>query len=188
MSKSTNQPSGKTLSTGDDQPKLKTADDLAIDALSQSSTKAVAGSQTTAASSLDETQQSEEFAQTLRSLGSVIESKANKLMILKQRAKEKREMISNVFSSDEQLQEVSEARQEVTQTFEQRKGVLNETTQVRQLREEVREIQEETKDIEESLSNHLINYHQLTNSTSFDTSDGDQWEFNITARVKTKKI
>ena len=43
------------------------------------------------------------------------------------------------------------------------------------------------KELEETLSNHLVNYHSLTHSNSFDTSDGDQWEFSITAKIKPRK-
>jgi predicted nuclease with TOPRIM domain len=97
-------------------------------------------------------------------------------------------MIKNVFEHDAEYQEVEEEKTEVYQQWKQRKNTLNETTQVRELKDELRELKDEQKDIEESLSNHLINYHQLTNSTSFDTSDGDQWEFQIKAKVKSRKV
>ena len=55
------------------------------------------------------------------------------------------------------------------------------------LKLEVAELANNKREIEETLSSHLVNYHQLTGSTSFDTSDGDQWEFKISARVKATK-
>lgn len=174
-----------SLPAGDKLPQLKTGDDLAIEALSQSGQGQAAGAPTIA---IDEAKQSDDFAQTLHALESIIESKANKVMQLKQKSREKKEMLNNVFENDPAYQEAQAAREEATQQYKQRQSALNETAQVRQLREETREIRDEIKEIEESLSNHLINYHQLTNSTSFDTSEGDQWEFQIKARVKNKQV
>lgn len=168
------------LPAGEETPKLKDAEDLAIDALSQTSQAEGEG--------LSEKEKSDQFAQTLHSLENVIESKAKKLMQLKDKMKKKRQMISNVFENDQEYQEVEEQKTEVYQEWKQRKNTLNETVQVRQLKEDLRDLKNDQKDLEASLSNHLINYHQLTNSTSFDTSDGDQWEFKIKAKVKTKKL
>lgn len=175
-----------TSTTKDSAQQKKTekpqdAQDLAMEALNQEETQDNLSPQ-------EEAQQSDDFAQTLHALEKVIESKANKLMQMKQQAREKRGMISNVFDNDDQLQEAQEQKQEVQTQLKQRQSDLNETVQVRQLRDDLREIKSEQKDLEESLSNHLINYHQLTNSTSFDTSDGDQWEFDIKAKVKSKKL
>lgn len=176
-----NKQNDNALLEGEKDLQLKSADDLALDALSQSSVQSKSGE------SKSETEKSDEFAKTLHALENMIESKANKLMQIKQEAREKREMISNVFDNDAQLVEAEEQKQEVQTQLKQRKTDLNETVQVRQLKDDLREVKQEQKDLEESLSNHLINYHQLTNSTSFDTSDGDQWEFDIKAKVKSKK-
>ena len=59
--------------------------------------------------------------------------------------------------------------------------------QVATLRVQLKEMQDQKKEVEETLSNHLINYFQITQSTSFDTSDGDQWDFSVKAKVKTRK-
>lgn len=174
------QNSTDALPEGEETPKLKDAEDLAIDALSQASQAE--------GQDLSEKERSDQFAQTLHSLENVIESKAKNLMQLKDKMKKKRQMISNVFENDQEYQEVEEQKTEVYQEWKQRKNTLNETVQVRQLKEDLRDLKNDQKDLEASLSNHLINYHQLTNSTSFDTSDGDQWEFKIKAKVKTKKL
>ncbi len=175
-----NQSSADALPEGEETPQLQDAQDIAIEAVSQATKKA--GEQ------LSEKEKSDQFAQTLQSIEGVIESKASKLMRIKDEQKKKRQMIKNVFENDAEYQEVEEEKTEVYQEWKQRKNTLNETTQVRELKDELRELKDEQKDIEESLSNHLINYHQLTNSTSFDTSDGDQWEFKIKAKVKSRKV
>lgn len=178
----TSQDDNKALPQGENLPQLQDADDLAIEALSQSSKKQIATSDIK-----NEEDNSDEFAQTLHSLENVIESKANKLMDLKQKMSEKNEMIKNVYENDVEYQEAEAIKQEATQAHKQRKNSLEESAQMKSLRDDIRSLKEDLKDIEESLSNHLINYHQLTNSTSFDTSDGDQWEFDIKAKVKNRK-
>ncbi len=163
-----------------EEEELKQAKDLALKALDRTENED--------AETKTETQQSDEFAQTLHALENVIESKARKLMRVKQNAKKKRRMIKDVFENDQQMQEVEEEREEIKAQLKQHKNDLEESIQIKQLREDLRETKQEQKEIEESLSNHLINYHQLTNSTSFDTSDGDQWEFKIKAKVRSKKV
>ena len=176
--------SNKTLTNDDNSSSLKDAEALALEALDETEAEV----DTNNSSAEDETKKSNDFAKTLQALEKVIEAKANKLMLMKEEAREKREMINNVFENDVGLQEAEEKKAEVQTQLKERKSSLNESLQVRQLREDLKEMTDEQKDLEESLSNHLINYHQLTNSTSFDTSDGDQWEFDIKAKVKAKKL
>jgi uncharacterized phage infection (PIP) family protein YhgE len=178
----------QSLPAGENPPQLKGADDIALEAIAKSSQSSSTQSDTNDIDLVEsEADKSDEFAQTLHSLENVIESKATKAMTLKEQIKQKREMVKNVYENDTQYQEATEAREEATQVYKQRRSALEETAQMRSLREEMRGLKEDLKDIEESLSNHLISYHQLTNSTSFDTSDGDQWEFDIKAKVKNKK-
>ncbi len=170
------------LPKGEEPKKLKDAQDLALEALGRSSQKSDGQDDRT------EVEKSDDFAETLHSLENVIESKARKLMRVKQTMKKKRQMVKDVFENDATFQDVAEQKDEVYQQWRQRKTTLNETPQVKQLKEDLRDMKNDQKDLEESLSNHLINYHQLTNSTSFDTSEGDQWEFKIKAKVKSKKV
>jgi hypothetical protein len=71
--------------------------------------------------------------------------------------------------------------------LKERKLSLDNSPEVRQLKLKLSEMKEEVKEIEETLNNHLINLFQLTGSSSFDTSDGDQREFVVRAKVKPKK-
>ncbi len=170
------------LPQGKNPPQLQDAQDLAIDALSESSKNPKVVEKDTS-----EAKESDDFAQTLHSLESVIESKATKVMDLKEKMSEKSQMVKNIYENDVAFAETEAVKQEAVQAHKQRQLAIEETAQVRSLRDDLRQFKEEIKDLEESLSNHLINYHQLTNSTSFDTSDGDQWEFNIKAKVKNRK-
>ena len=84
-----------------------------------------------------------------------------------------------------------EAKEEVekhTEAMKERRVQLQNDPQSTSLKIDVAELNQQKKELEETLSNHLVNYHALTNSTSFDTSDGDQWDFSIRAKIKAKKI
>ncbi len=177
----------KQLSPGEEKKKIKSAEDLALDAMSQASKQAV-GEGDGDMNIDEETKKSDQFAETLHSLENLVESKAKQLMLLKDKMKKKREMVKSVFENDAELSETTEKKKEVYQQWRQRKKQLRETSEVKDLKQDLKEMREERKGIEESLSNHLINYHQLTNSTSFDTSEGDQWEFKIKAKVKNRKV
>ncbi len=169
------------LEAGDEPAKLETGDDLAMAALSQASTENMA------TADLDETQASDQLATTLNSLQNLIEKYANQLTELSKQVKEKREMLKNVFDNDSKLAEVSEQLETFSTQVKERRSQLQNDPQVTKLKVEIGELNDSKKDIEESLSNYLVNYHQLTNSTSFDTSDGDQWDFSIRARIKNRK-
>jgi hypothetical protein len=135
----------------------------------------------------DEAAASDEVAQTLMSLQNLIERNANQLARLNDQLKEKREMLKNIYENDVELASAEEAAKVVTEQLKERKAKLKADPQSTQLQVMIGEINQEKKEIEEALSGELVSYYQLTNSTSFDTSDGDQWEFNIKAKVKPRK-
>lgn len=157
---------------------LESGDDLAASALQSVSSSARFAD--------DESTASDELADTLSHLQNVIERNADLLTQLGSDLKLKRESLRNVFDNDTQLAEATQQQQEVSQQVKERKSKLQTSPEVTQLKTQIGELNEQKKEIEEALSNHLLNYYQLTNSTSFDTSDGDQWEFNIRAKVKGK--
>lgn len=167
------------LPQAEDELALESGDDLAQKALSSASQGSMDAD--------DETAASDQLADTLSSLQNVIERNADLLTQLQSDMKLKRESLKNVFENDSQLSEATEQQQEVSQKVKERKSKLQSSPEVTQLKTQIGELNEQKKEIEEALSNHLLNYYQLTNSTSFDTSDGDQWEFNIKAKVKGRK-
>lgn len=134
----------------------------------------------------DEVQASDQFAQTLSSLEKLIERSANQLEELKAQIKERKQMLSACFANDEKLSEVDEKLAEFKLLTKERKTKLLQEPQVVDLNIKLKELTERKKELEESLSNHLVNHYSMTNSTSFDTSDGDQWEYIIQGRVKAK--
>lgn len=166
----------------DDQKQISASDELALDALSQASKS----SESTDAD--DEIKQSNELAETLTSLNNLIEKHARELTRIEGELKEKRQSLKNVFDNDIQLTEAREEVEKHTQAMKERRTQLQNDPQSTSLKIDVAELNQQKKELEETLSNHLVNYHALTNSTSFDTSDGDQWDFVIKAKIKTKKL
>ncbi|KKT78669.1 MAG: hypothetical protein UW75_C0042G0008 [Parcubacteria group bacterium GW2011_GWF2_44_8] len=135
----------------------------------------------------EELAKSNQLADTLNSLQGLIERHARKLEELEKEVREKRESLRSFFENDAQLGE-AEAKAEVMATeMKARKSQLQSEPQVTSLKVQLAELAEQKKEIEETLSNHLVNYHQITNSTSFDTSEGDQWDFSIRAKIKARK-
>ena len=154
-------------------------EDLAID---QEATKVKQGMMT----SDDEVARSNELAETLGSLQGLIERHAVELTRISNELKEKRESIKNVFDNDVQLTENKAEVERFNQVLKERKSQLQSDPQIISLKVDVGDLNQQKKELEETLSNHLVNYHALTNSTSFDTSEGDQWEFSIKAKIKGK--
>lgn len=158
----------------------KSASDLAQDALeeAQGTTTSITG---------DELVDSDKLADTLSALQGVIERNALQLEKLKEDMKEKRDSLKSVYENDAQLAEAEEQASTVSQQVKERKSSLKSSPQVTSLATQIAELREQMKEIEETLNNHLLNYFSLTNSTSFDTSEGDQWDFNVRAKLKAKK-
>ena len=165
------------LPEAEEDLQLESGDDLAAAALAGAEDATID----------DETEASNQLADTLASLQNVIERTADLLTQLGSDLKLKRDSLKNIFDNDTQLSEATEQQKEVTQQVKERKSKLQSSPEVTQLKTQIGELNEQKKEIEEALSNHLLNYYQMTNSTSFDTSDGDQWEFNIKAKVKGRK-
>src|SRR4029078_9498019 len=135
----------------------------------------------------DEVAKSNQVAETLTSLQNLIERYANELNRLGEELKQKRKSLKSVFENDTQLAEATAKVEIISEDVKTRKSQLQTDPQVTSLKVQLSELNDQKKEMEETLSNHLVNYHQITNSTSFDTSDGDQWDFAIKARIKARK-
>lgn len=178
------------------EPVLPTAlpggDELADKLLEGETDKALPAGVTTISKANSETTEDEvaasnQVAETLASLQSLIERQANELNRLSEEMKQKRESLKNIFENDTQLGEAEAKAEVMTQEVKARRSQLQTDPQITSLKVQIGELNDQKKEIEESLSSHLVNYHQITNSTSFDTSDGDQWDFNVRAKLKARK-
>lgn len=164
-----------------DEAQLESGEDLAAKALASRT----GGASTGVAE--DEASASDELADTLGHLQNVIERNANQLNRIKEALKAKRESLTSVFENDAKLNEATEEAAKISTAVKERRGQLQNDPQVSQLKMQIGELNEEKKELEETISNHLVNYYALTNSKSFDTSDGDQWDFDIRAKVKNRR-
>lgn len=158
---------------------METGEDLAQAALS--------GATSTSKTADDETMQSDNLAETLSHLQSLLERYAMELERISNELKEKRESLKGVFENDAQLSTAEEQIETFNQQVRSRKSELQNSPVAVGVKNQIVELNEQKKEVEETISNHLLNYFSMTNSKSFDTSDGDQWEFDIRAKVKPRR-
>ena len=129
-----------------------------------------------------------EFAESITSLQSLIEKHAIELSRIKAEKKLKRESLKSIFDNDTQFQEAKSEADKHSQVLKERKVQIQNDPQATSLKLDIAELNQQQKEIEETLSNHIVNYHAMTNSTSIDTSNGDQWDFKIKATIKPKQL
>lgn len=134
-----------------------------------------------------EIEASNKIAETLNALQGVIERNAHELQELEKTMREKREMLKNMVDNNTDVSEAEAKAKVINDELKQKKAKVAADPATVSLKLQLAEISQNKKEVEETLSDHLVNYYQLTGSKSFDTSDGDQWEYNIKARVKAKK-
>ncbi len=135
----------------------------------------------------DDVKMSNKIGETILSLQNLIEKYARQLQELNKQLAEKKDSYRNFFNNDVELNEAQEKAKELTKFIKKRKAELRSHPQIVELSSEIKQLNEEKKELEQSLSNYLVTYHALTNSNSFDTSEGDQWEFEIKAKIKPKR-
>lgn len=164
-----------------DDQNLESGEDVAMAALSQAS------STPTSKSSKDEAEESDNLAMTLSHLQSLLERYAMELERISGELKEKRDSLKSVFENDTELNAAEEQLQTISQQAKTRKSQLQNSPVAVGVKNQIVELNEQKKEIEETISNHLLSFYAMTNSKSFDTSDGDQWEFDIRAKVKSRK-
>ena len=133
-----------------------------------------------------EVAQSDKLAETLQYLQNLIERNATQLKTVRDELREKRESLQNILENDQELTEAETVAKAQVDAVKQRKATLQSSPESINLKNEVGELREKLHEIEDTLNSHLLNYYQLTNSTSFDTSDGDQWDFTVKAKLKSR--
>lgn len=162
-----------------DSNKTMTGADLAAQQLTQQSDPGMTDDSS-------EVAQSDKLAETLQYLQNLIERNAMQLKGVKEELREKRESLQNMMENDQTLAEAQELAKAQMESVKQRRATIQSSPEAMNYKNEVSELREKQKEIEETLNSHLLNYYQLTNSTSFDTSDGDQWDFTVKAKLKSR--
>lgn len=106
---------------------------------------------------------------------------------LNQTVRSQREMLSNVYENDATLAEAKEKVQAIKNEEKAQQSKLAETEEVIGIKTKIAEITEDIKMVKESLNTHLLNYYQMTGSTTVDLPDGTEREFTVNANLKPKK-
>ena len=103
---------------------------------------------------------------------------------LKNKQKEVNEMLHNLFDNDAELVQLTDTLNGVQQQCKARKMAIAATGLYIDLNVKVADLKEDIKMVTESLNTHLLNYYQITGSTSFDVTPTVEREFTVRARVK----
>lgn len=121
-------------------------------------------------------------------LQNIIERYATRLKEIKDNKKLLSEQEKSIFDNDSELSEAEEEAQVLISRVKERKAKLKSTIELTNLKVKKADLIEEQKEIEETISNHLLNYYSLTNSKSFDTSNGEQVSFKTKAAFTSKQL
>lgn len=135
-----------------------------------------------------EVRESNQVADTISSLTTLIQRYGAELARIKGELKNKRESLKSVFDNDEALSQAQGRAELVMDEVKVIKTQLSHDPQIVSLKVQVSELNDQKKEIEEALSNHLVNYSHITNSSSFDTMSGDQCDFKVTAKISAKQL
>jgi thymidylate synthase len=95
--------------------------------------------------------------------------------------------MKSILENDEHLSEASVKAEQATKDVKEQKKKLTDSPEFREQRTKVVELRDELKELEETLNSHLLSYYQQTGIKTFDTSEGDQREFKVYAKVLPKK-
>jgi small-conductance mechanosensitive channel len=167
------------LEEGEEPLELESGDDLAQKALAEANSAALPA--------MSSRGNNNALGESLTSLQNVIERNVDLLDELKDQLKQYRESLKNLFENDTELSTAEEQVSTMTQKVKERKTKIQGSAEAMQLKAHISEVNDQKKEIEEALNNHFLNLYQITGAKTFDTSSGEQREFNIRASVKGKK-
>ncbi len=103
---------------------------------------------------------------------------------LQKKQKELKDMLKGIFDNDEGLQKAQTEAEAQLKTAKSRKTELGQSSQAIELKNKIADASEDIKLIMESLNTHLLNYYQLTSSTTVDFPGGEEREMVIKAKLK----
>lgn len=126
-------------------------------------------------------------AESFSALKGLIQRLSVQLDEVKEKQKELKQRLKNIFDNDSQLNDFEEQAKNAAQAFKKRKQELSDSPEGKEVRGKIKEFGEEIRDIEESLTNSLLSYYQMTGIQSFDTETGEEREFKLKARLLPAK-
>lgn len=167
------------LDSGEDAPELPAGDDEVLPAGEATDPSAAPAAAPTQSGSFD--------PNTLIALQGIINRQSAKLDELKDDAKKLSESVKSIVENDQELSKIEEQAKEIVKMQKERKQSLSNSPESTQLKLKMKDIKESIKDLEESLNNHLLNFYQMTGVKVFDTDDGSTREFEVRAKLRSKK-
>lgn len=134
-----------------------------------------------------ETEGSEFDQESFMAIKGLIQRLSVQLDEAKEKQKEYKQRLKNIFDNDSQLSEFEEQAKEAGLSFKKRKAELSDSLEGKEVKAKIKEYSEEIRDLEESLTNSLLSYYQVTGTQSFDTLSGEEREFKLKARLLPAK-
>lgn len=122
-------------------------------------------------------------AESFEATKRLVQNLSVKLDELKAKQKEFRERLKNLQVNDALLSEYEEQAKAAASEFTKRKKELMASVEAQEVQAKLKETNEELKDIQDSLTNHLLNYFQVTRTQSFETPTGQEREFRLNAKL-----
>ena len=106
---------------------------------------------------------------------------------IKANLKNLKQMYKNIFENDEDLVKHEESLSQAKKSVNDRKTELKGRGDVIELRSKIEDASEDLLMVTDSLSNHLLNYFQITGSKTVDLPGGNEREYTIKAKLKGKE-
>jgi hypothetical protein len=123
-------------------------------------------------------------AESLTATEGLVQRLSSQLDELKVKQKELADMLKGIFDNDEEFTKAQTIATESQKALKDRQASLNGSQQVQELRTKITDLREDMKMVQDSLNTHLVNYFQMTGTTSFPTGDGNEREFSLLAKLK----
>ena len=130
------------------------------------------------------TQEPQNDVATLQAL---IERQIQRLDTVLQQIRTHTDSMKTIFENDTDLVENETQVQEVSKKSKERKKILIESPEFRELRAKSVELKDEIKELRESLNSYLLTYYQQTGVKTVDLAAGGQREFKVIAKLLPKK-
>lgn len=121
--------------------------------------------------------------QVLISLESMIKSHISALEKLQEEFKKHKEMLDDIFASDETYQKHLEASKEASKVKNATKAQILKRPQAADLDKKVKELKSEIKENQSSLSDYLGEYNRLSGVNEVETDDGEVHEIVFSAKL-----
>jgi len=117
----------------------------------------------------------------------IVSRQAQRLQELKRELKLYASQLKSLLENDAGLAEAEQEAKRLNQRVKTRKAEIMETQEAKSIKLKMMDLKEERSELEDSLSNHLFALYQSTGVLEFEDTQGNIWEYDIKARLKSRK-